>query len=422
MHRRNLLKLAAAASLGACTNSDRPELLKASNKRVVVVGAGIVGASIAYHLAKAGAKVTVIDKQGIASNASRGTFAWINASWAKQPQSYHQLNQQGVAMWRDLQSEIDLPIRWGGSIEWFSSSTRQEKLVEQIAEQQRWGEPARMIGVDELKLLEPQLHTGSATQFAFSQNDGAIDPVLATQNLLLAAKKLGAKIQAPCELIETIYENGHLRSVQTSMGSIPADHLVLATGAALRVPKKFAGIDVPQRSTPGVIAITKPMPRLINRVIAAPQYRNTRISAVVPGVHLHQREDGRIVLGEQDGAPNNEAHDMRLARRPKSFPNEFLSNQHASRMLGSAKHLLPGIEKAEVEEVHIGWRPLPLDGHPVLGRSPVYDDVSLAISHSGVTLAPIIGHLMAREVLSDVEIDELAAYRPSRKFKRIKRY
>ena len=125
--RRHLLKLMAAAALSAC--APLPSLSKP--QRVVVCGAGIVGASIAYHLAKSGAAVTVIDKEAPASHASRATFAWINATWAKQPQHYHSLNQQSVSHWHSLQKELGLPIRWQGSVEWFSSEQRQQKLEHQ---------------------------------------------------------------------------------------------------------------------------------------------------------------------------------------------------------------------------------------------------------------------------------------------------
>ena len=125
MNRRALLKLLAAAS--ALGIGERT--LAANGLRVVVAGAGIVGASIAYHLARSGASVTVIDKEGPANHASRGTFAWINATWAKQPRGYHELNQQGLANWKELQQTLDIPVRWGGSLEWFDNAARQQKLV-----------------------------------------------------------------------------------------------------------------------------------------------------------------------------------------------------------------------------------------------------------------------------------------------------
>jgi len=141
----------AAATVAGCG----PRGSANRDLRVVVAGAGIIGASIAYHLAKSGASVTVIDREGPATHASRGTFAWINATWAKTPRSYHSLNQESVANWKDLHRSLNLPVRWGGSLEWFDNEPRQEKLAGQIAEQFAWGERARMVDAVELATLEP---------------------------------------------------------------------------------------------------------------------------------------------------------------------------------------------------------------------------------------------------------------------------
>ena len=406
MDRRTLLKSLVAAALGGCG----PRLTETNQLRVVVAGAGIVGASIAYHLARAGASVTVIDKQGPATHASRGTFAWINATWAKQPRHYHALSQDGVANWRDLQESLQLPVRWGGSLEWFDSDERQELLATQIAEQVEWGEPARMVDASEIAALEPGLNIDPGVSAAYSPNDGAVDPIIATQSLLGAAERFGATVSYPCELLDASMSGGRLASVETSIESIRADRLVLATGAAPGPPGVVAGIDVPQRSTPGIIALTRPMPRLLNRIVVA------------PGIHMHQRDDGRIVLGEQDGAPDNEAHALRLEGRPNDFPDEIIARQHGDRMLDIAARFVPDIGGAEFEAAYIGWRPLPLDGHPVLGASPARPDVYLAIMHSGVSLAPIVGQLVARELIEDAVIEGLEPYRPTRTFERVERY
>ena len=406
MDRRTLLKLMAAVSVSGCALRSK----EAGRLRVVVVGAGIVGASIAYNLAKAGASVTVIDRQAPASHASRGTFAWINATWAKQPRHYHALNQDSVSDWSAWQAALGIPVRWGGSLEWFDSKGRTETLAEQIDEQVAWGEPARMVEASEVTELEPGLVIDLDVVAAYSPNDGAVDPILATQTLLTAAEKLGAVVQYPSTLTDVQMAGGRLTAVETDTGVIAADRLVLATGADANAPKRFAGIDVPQRTTPGIIAITQPMPRLLNRIVAA------------PGVHMHQRNDGRIVLGEQDGAPDNEAHDARLRRRPNDFPSPTIARQHSARMMGVAEQFLPGIVAAKPDSAVIGWRPLPLDGHPVIGANPERQDVYIAIMHSGVSLAPIVGQLAAREIVNREYVARLDEYRPDRSFDYVRRY
>ncbi len=267
-----------------------------------------------------------------------------------------------------------------------------------------------MITALEFAELEPHIAFDSDYSAAYSANDGALDPILASQMLLDAAERLGATIQYPSEVVGTSLSAGRLTAVETTSGSIKADRLVLATGAALDLPKRIAGIDIPQRATPGIIAITQPIPRLLNHVIAA------------PGIHMHQRADGRIVIGEQDGAPDNDPHAARLKERPNDFPVKAIAQQHGNRMLEIAKKFVPDMANAVIDEAFIGWRPLPLDGHPVLGTSPVRSDVYLAITHSGVTLAPIIGEVVAQEILEEVKLQKLEPYRPTRTFQKVKRY
>lgn len=397
LDRRRFLELCAAAALAPAAQAS-PKL------RVVVAGAGIIGASVAWHLAKAGVEVTVIDREGPATHASRGSFAWINATWSKQPRAYHALNQAGVAGWKRLQPEFRLPVRWGGSLEGNADAALEASLVERVAEQQRWGEATRLVERAELATLEPEVDFSALRQVVYSANDGAIDPVAATRAFLAAAIALGAKVEFPCELTGVTLAAGRLTVVQTSRGDIPADRLVLATGAAADAGRRFADWDVPQRDSPGATAVTAPMPRLVQRVLW------------LPGVHLHQRDDGRIVLGEEAGPPPGEAHALRLQSHPNDFPAREIALQHAERMHAAAQRFVPGLPALEFEEVRVCWRPMPLDGYPVLGASPARRDVYIAVMHSGVTLAPVVGALAAQEVLGDAVVDVLKDFRPDRRF------
>ena len=316
-----------------------------------------------------------------------------------------------MSEWRwSLQPLLNIPIRWNGSLEWFEQPQRQERLKQQIHEQAVWGERARFVSSDELAMLEPGVNFRGAQNVAYSENDGALDPVLATNALLDAAAGFGATIQYPCVLNDVMRRSGRVTSVTTTHGEIKADKVVLATGGAQGVGQRIADFEIPQRSTPGVIALTEPLPPLLNRVLVA------------PGIHLHQRQDGRIVLGEQSGAPSNEAHAKRLQARPRRFPNNTFAQQHTGRMIETAARFLPAIKHVKVEQVYIGWRPLPLDGHPVLGFSPAHADVYLAVMHSGVSLAPIVGQLAASEIINGVSTGRLDEYRPDRSFQSVKRY
>ena len=88
-------------------------------ERVGVVGAGIVGCSIAWHLARAGAEVVIFEKRRPASGATSDSFAWINATFDKRPRSYFDLNVLGMLGYQELEAELkSLRVEWSGSVQW----------------------------------------------------------------------------------------------------------------------------------------------------------------------------------------------------------------------------------------------------------------------------------------------------------------
>ena len=76
---------------------------------------------------------------------------------------------------------------------------------------------------------------------------------------------------------------------------------------------------------------------------------------VGPGIHIHQQSDGRLIIGEQEGAPEN--HKFRLEGYPSKFPSSMIANQHINKILDQAKSFIKNMDKVEVESVDIGWRP-----------------------------------------------------------------
>ena len=236
---------------------------------------------------------------------------------------------------------------------------------------------------------------------ALSPRDGALDPVLISQLLVNAAKSHGARVIEHCEVlrIDETVEDQRQKILGTSCGDIAVDRFVLATGADPSAIQTFAGFDLPQRSTPGVIVITQPMPPVLSHIVVA------------PGIHIHQRLDGRLVLGEQEGAPENAAHKLRLTARPTRFPNAATASQHAQRLITLAREYLTGLPEVNAEEVIIGWRPLPLDGHPVYwSQSGRPERNMFAVMHSGVSLAAIVGELVAEEMLTGERAPVLATF------------
>ena len=153
MDRRTFAKLMSSALIA------RSSGLKAliNGNRIVVVGAGIIGSSIAYHLTKIGAQVTLIERDQPAAHASGKSFAWINASYPKKPYSYHHLSRLSLLAYQKLETEIGIDIHWGGSLEWFTSLENQKMLTQEIKIQQDYGVPIEMLSHERAKELEPNV-------------------------------------------------------------------------------------------------------------------------------------------------------------------------------------------------------------------------------------------------------------------------
>src|SRR5215207_7989870 len=103
---------------------------------VIVVGAGIVGASIAWHLAVAGAQVIVVDAADAGGTATARSFAWVNASWGN-PEPYFRFRVRSMAEWRRLAATVpDIPITWAGGLCW---DLPPEQLIAYARQHGAWG-------------------------------------------------------------------------------------------------------------------------------------------------------------------------------------------------------------------------------------------------------------------------------------------
>ena len=402
--RRQFLKHAASFAGLTALGGRTIHAQSRSVDRVIVIGAGIVGAAIAYFLAKRGCEVVVIDKGLPASQASGNTFAWINAAYANQPAHYQVLRQRSLDEYRRLSDDVEFPIRWSGSLEWFQDSENERRLVTDVeAFRNATAAPTQIIGRDEARLLEPNLVVGGDWKLAHSTNDGAVDAPATTQAIFDRALELGAQAVLLAEVQSMRTRRRDVR-VATTGGTFDADVVVVAAGIGTRRIARMVGetIDTATRATPGIIATTGPVPMILNKVLYPPR------------VHIHQLDDGRVVIGEKAGPPAGELHSDALSRRPNGFPDDEHAAAHALRLLALARSYVPELESVRDVDVGIGWRPMPTDGLPIVGYGERSERVYFATMHSGITLAPIVGKIAAAEILDGVSDNGLRGFRPQR--------
>ncbi|MDG2228739.1 MAG: FAD-binding oxidoreductase [Gammaproteobacteria bacterium] len=395
MDRRSFSKMLAGLALAKKTNIGAAVL----KEKITIIGGGIIGLSIGYQLSKAGAEITLIEKDFLGAHASGSSFSWINASYDKKPLSYNYLARLGITAYHQLQEELNLDIKWGGSLEWFKSEKSSEQLRDQVKLLQNYQDELsiRIINHDQASKLESFINFKNSQTIAYSIHEGAMNTLSTIKNFSEGIKNNGGKIVFPVEFKKLQYRGSSLDSIKTSDGEIKTDQVIFACGINT---DDILNSKMMRTSTPGIILTTKPIKPLINKII------------VGPGIHIHQQNDGRIIIGEQGGP--GMLHDERLKNKPNTFPNHDYEKKHQDRILKIVKEIIPKLNGLEIEKTTIGWRPLPKDGKPILGPIKELPGVYLAVMHSGISLAAIIGNLVKEEILEARANRLLEDFRPSR--------
>ena len=371
--------------------------------QVVVIGAGIIGASIAWRVASRGSHVTLIDSGAPGGGASSHSFAWINAG-SKEPLHYHNLNRRSLEMWGNFASAIadggdiaSIGLRWGGKVSWEVDYAGADRLVSEVRQLQTWGYPTRLISASELRELEPSLAVGEVSAAEYSENEAQVEPQLVVNACVRRLGELGGRIYANTEVTGfNIRDDGSIAAVETEAGAFECETVVLAAGTAVTSLAAQAGVKVPQARSPGVVIRTNQLPQLLENVpvIYAPPMGDGRQE-----IHIRQCADGRMMIGE--GSQESLAEDD--------------SQAHANDLLERAGTYLPGLAGAEAIPVPVGWRPMPLDGYPIFGFAREAPNLYIALTHSGVTLAPVLSQLAMLEICDGAMVDSvLGPYRLER--------
>ena len=372
-------------------------------RTVAVIGAGIMGAAIAWRLARRGVHVTLLDKGQPGHGASSHSFAWINAG-AKEPMAYHNLNRRSLDMWTRFAQAIgdegdpaSVGLRWGGKVSWEAHPANAERLAARVRQLQAWGYPTRLVDAGELRRLEPALELGPVAAAEYSPNEGQVEPQMVVDACLRRLGEMGCEILTGTEVLGFERDgDGRVRSLNTGAVSRDIDAVVMAAGTDTTRLAAMAEVNVPQAESPGVVIRTTPLPPLLKNVpvVYAPALGDGRRE-----IHIRQCADGRLMIGEGD----------------QESLAEDDSQAHADDLLGRARRYLPGIGDAQAIPVPVGWRPMPLDGYPVMGFATEAPNLYIALTHSGVTLAPALSQLAAQEICDGTPADAvLGPYRPQR--------
>jgi glycine/D-amino acid oxidase-like deaminating enzyme len=330
---------------------------------VVVVGAGIIGASVAYPAARAGAAVTLLDAGQPGAGVTADSFAWIGASGVREGPAAG-LRATTTAEYHRLGVELPgLPVTWSGSLSWNSKDTAPDA-----------GPGQTIVDAATAATLEPSLRQPPEWAI-WAPGDGSVDSVGVTERLVAGARTHGARVHLDTPVNVARRDTaGHVVGVETAAGPLSGTTVVLAAGVATAALAAPLGVGVPVEPSP------------------CPLFRFHAPAALV-----------RMVVNTEDFDLRQVAPDRLIA-----------AADSPERTLAAVRSTFRGAESVELLSTRLGVRPMPADGEPIIGPIAEVPGLYVAVMHSAVTFAAAVGRLVARELVEGTVESVLSGCRPDR--------
>ncbi len=333
----------------------------------------MVGAAVAYHLAREGAQVLLIEAGPTAGGGvTRDSFAWIGLSASAPDQEQATLRRLASDELDRLATELPVPIslRRHGALSWPVGPAAGS---------------ARIVDRHEIKRLEPRLLNPPSTA-VFAEHDGSVDPVALTMSLLRGAQGLGAELSAETDVHEVLVSNGRVTGLRTSAGTIDIDTVVLTAGTETTRLALTAGVRVPINSSPCILMRFNTPTPLVNRIVSGPDFE------------LRQATDTALLAAEDyiDDSPTN---------GPDVLARLALASIHRE---------IADAQGVTLTDVSVGHRPIPADGRPIVGSAAEADGLYVVSAHAAVALSAGLGRLAAEEICHDRRFQILEPFRPAR--------
>lgn len=361
---------------------------------IVVVGAGIVGCSLAYHLAVLGASRVVVVEQDLICSGSTGKSAGgIRQQFATETNI--RLSRESVQMFRRMPEElgIDPGFKQVGYL--FMASTPEELALfrQNVALQQRHGVPVEMVTPEDIGKLVPYLRLDGILGGTYCPADGYAAPYEVTMGYAAAARRRGVVIHEQRPVTGVLRDGDRVRGVQTRQGDIQAPAVVNAAGAYAGLVGDMAGVGVPVKPYRRQIFTTQPHAAF----------------AAEPPLTIDYRRNWYF-RGELGGC---------LFSGPKDDESTFNTNvdwEHLAESVAKAIVRLPILEEAEIHRGWAGLYELTPDNNPILGPVPGLDGFYVCGGHSGHGFmhGPVTAKLVAELILTGRTSIDITAFSPAR--------
>ena len=257
----------------------------------IVIGAGVIGASIAYYLSAAGARVTVIERGRPGGGTSGTSTAYVNAV-LKRPEHYHRFSRLGVEAYDQLEEELgpNSGIGSRGALHWPGSMPGGLRAFDRtLAELEEWDYPHEVLSLQQASKIEPNVrvkdHSGPVL---YLPNERWVEGETLARTLCDRAVDMGARLMDSCSVIEIVTSGGRATGVDTSLGFVAGDQIVVAAGVSSVGILAPLGYRLPLGRSVGVLAKFRSPTPLLNGVVYPGKY------------HCRPTEGGGVMIGSDD--------------------------------------------------------------------------------------------------------------------------
>jgi sarcosine oxidase subunit beta len=359
---------------------------------IVVVGAGIMGLAIAYHLARLGVTdVLVVDKSYLCGGASGRNGGGVRAQWSSEANV--RLMQESIRMCRDFASEMKINVwfRQGGYLFLARTEDKRRALEGSVKLQNECGLPTRMLTPAEARAIVPELDTSGVVAASYNHDDGVVFPWPFVWGFAQAARKRGVEVATFTEVVgfETKgprIEGVTLRDVSPGATSPPhvvrTNKVVNACGAWSPEIARLLGVELPNKPHRHEICSTEPLKPWLKPLVAD----------LTDGLYFSQSTRGEIVGGiGQERVPHGVNQDSSFA---------FLGKY--ARALTAACPILGDVK---VLRQWAGCYDLTPDANPIVGEVPEVEGFFQASGFMGhgFMMAPVMGKKIAEEIVKPTD-------------------
>lgn len=363
---------------------------------VVVIGGGVVGCSIACHLARRGVRdVVVVERDQVGAGTTSKAAGGIRAQFPTEPEIRMSLESRRVFASFEDEFGVDPGYRQIGYLFLVADEADLRGFENRVALQRRLGADVRVITPSEGKALVPGLYVDDLVAAVWGPEDGVAGPAEVTQGFARRARELGARILEGVEVTGISVEGGRVRAVQTSRGAIATPVAVNAAGPAAARVGRLVGLELPVHPRRRHIFFTEPFPEIPGPVPLTTDRRS--------GLYFRKELDA-VLLSPGDV---EDIGDDRVA------PVEW---SRVTDVVEKAVHRLPILERARIAGGWAGLRPLTPDDHAIIGPAPGIEGFFLAVGFGGHGFqhSPATGRLVAEWLTDGRPSMDLSLFDPGR--------